>query len=98
MLVPHVALRFECRIYSYGALSTMIRKALGWIHNGQELRRFGSPPQLVGRVQELLATAELRQRMGEAGRERVQRLFTRDGHAQEIHSLYKDLLPLPETI
>ena len=31
MLVPHVALRFECRIHSFGAISTTIRKALGWI-------------------------------------------------------------------
>src|SRR2546426_12753894 len=32
MLVPHVALRFECRIHSFGALSTTIRKA-GWIRH-----------------------------------------------------------------
>ena len=31
MLVAHIALRFECRIYSYGALLTTIRRALGWI-------------------------------------------------------------------
>jgi hypothetical protein len=31
MLVPHIALRFECRIYSYGALSTTIRRQLGWV-------------------------------------------------------------------
>lgn len=31
MLVPHVALRFECRIHSYGALSTTIRRQLGWV-------------------------------------------------------------------
>ena len=28
-----MALRFECRIHSFGALSTTIRKALGWIGN-----------------------------------------------------------------
>jgi hypothetical protein len=31
MLVPHVALRFECRIHSYGAISTTIRRELGWV-------------------------------------------------------------------
>jgi hypothetical protein len=34
MLVPHVALRFECRIYSY-ALSTTIRRQLGWVDRKQ---------------------------------------------------------------
>jgi hypothetical protein len=37
MLVAHIALRFECRIYSYGALSTTTRRAFGWIkENPQE--------------------------------------------------------------
>ena len=49
MLVPHIALRFECRIYSYGALSTTIRKALGWMHNDQEEL---VPPQIVGAEEE----------------------------------------------
>ena len=31
MLVPHVTLRHECRIHTYGAVSTRIRKELGWI-------------------------------------------------------------------
>jgi hypothetical protein len=31
MLVPHIALRYEVRIRSYGALSTTIRKRFGWI-------------------------------------------------------------------
>jgi len=31
MLVPHVAIRYECRIFSYGALSTTIRRQLGWV-------------------------------------------------------------------
>ena len=31
MLVPHITLRFECRIHSYGAISTTIRRQLGWI-------------------------------------------------------------------
>ena len=33
LLVAHITLRFECHTYSYDALSTTIRKALGWIHN-----------------------------------------------------------------
>ena len=31
MLVPHIALRYECRIHCYGAISTTIRRQLGWI-------------------------------------------------------------------
>ena len=43
-LVAHIALRFECRIYSYGAPSTTIRKALGWIHNDPQE---ANPPEVV---------------------------------------------------
>ena len=35
MLVPHIALRYECRIYSYGAISTTTRRKLGWIKKGK---------------------------------------------------------------
>ncbi len=31
MLVPHIQLRFECKIRLYGALSTTLRKRWGWI-------------------------------------------------------------------
>ncbi len=31
-LVPHIALRYEVKIRTYGALSTTIRKRFGWIH------------------------------------------------------------------
>ncbi len=31
MLVPHIALRYECRIRCYGAISTTSRQQLGWI-------------------------------------------------------------------
>ena len=31
MLVAHIALRYECRIHCYGAISTTIRRQLGWI-------------------------------------------------------------------
>jgi hypothetical protein len=46
MLVPHVALRFECRIYSYGALSTTIRRQLGWVDRkqGSTTSGPGDPP------------------------------------------------------
>ncbi len=36
MLVPHIALRYECRIHCYGAISTTIRRELGWIQKDQE--------------------------------------------------------------
>ncbi len=35
LLVPHIALRFECRIHTYGALSTTIRRQLGWIKKAE---------------------------------------------------------------
>ena len=44
LLVAHVALRFECRIYSYGALSATIRTALGWIHKDPQE---ANPPEVV---------------------------------------------------
>jgi hypothetical protein len=44
MLVALVALRFECRIYSYGALSTTIPRALGWIHKDPQE---ANPPEVV---------------------------------------------------
>ena len=31
MLLAHIALRYECRIHSYDALSTTIRRQLGWV-------------------------------------------------------------------
>ncbi len=31
MLVPHITLRYECRIHLYGAISTTFRKRWGWI-------------------------------------------------------------------
>jgi len=44
LLVALVALRFECRIYSYGALSTTIPRALGWIHKDPQE---ANPPEVV---------------------------------------------------
>ncbi len=34
MLVPHITLRYECRIHLYGAISTTFRKRWGWIDTG----------------------------------------------------------------
>jgi hypothetical protein len=31
LLVAHIALRYECRIHTYGALSTSIRRQFGWV-------------------------------------------------------------------
>ena len=36
LLIPHIALRYECRIQSFGALSTTIRRQLGWIRAKEE--------------------------------------------------------------
>ena len=36
MLVPHIALRYEVKIRTYGALSTTIRKRFGWIQEEEE--------------------------------------------------------------
>ena len=44
LLVAHIALRFECRIYSYGALSTTIPRAFGWI---QKDRQEAKSPEVV---------------------------------------------------
>ena len=30
-LVPHIQHRYECRLHTYGALSTSIRKRFGWV-------------------------------------------------------------------
>jgi hypothetical protein len=41
LLVPHIALRHECRIHCYGAISTTIRRELGWTRKqeGEEAPR-----------------------------------------------------------
>ena len=33
MLVPHIMMRFECSIRSYGALSTTLRRKFGWVNS-----------------------------------------------------------------
>jgi len=45
LLVPHVARRFECRIHSYGAISTTIRRALG--SAAKEDRAATQPDEIV---------------------------------------------------
>ena len=44
MLVPHIALRYEVKIRTYGALSTTIRKRFGWI---QENDGESSAPEVI---------------------------------------------------
>lgn len=44
LLVPHIALRYECRIQSFGALSTTIRRQLGWIRKSVDAQ---APPDVV---------------------------------------------------
>jgi hypothetical protein len=36
LLVPHCALRYECRIHCYGAISTTVRRELGWVRAKSE--------------------------------------------------------------
>lgn len=40
-LVPHIQHRYECRIHTYGALSTSIRKRFGWIGRRPAIRLAG---------------------------------------------------------
>ena len=49
MLVPHIALRFESRIHSYGAISTTIRRQLGWVGKDEESTQ---APKAVGVIEE----------------------------------------------
>ncbi len=41
LLVPHIALKHECRIHCFGAISTTIRRQLGWIRKGKEAQAPG---------------------------------------------------------
>ena len=47
MLVPHIALRYEVRIRTYGALSTTIRKRFGWIPEVDEDDPESSTPDVI---------------------------------------------------
>ena len=51
-LVPHVALRYEARIHTFGAISTRIRAQLGWI------KRKERPEGAKGRQSEITVTEE----------------------------------------
>ena len=44
LLIPHIALRYECRIQSFGALATTIRRELGWIRNSADEQ---APPDVL---------------------------------------------------
>jgi hypothetical protein len=44
LLVPHIALRYECRIQSFGAISTTIRRQLDWIRRSVDAQ---APPDVV---------------------------------------------------
>ena len=61
MLVPHVALRFECRIHSYGALSTTIRRQLGWVERKPSTAT-AAPPDLPLHPEEESAFVRLRRK------------------------------------
>jgi hypothetical protein len=47
MLIPHVALRFECRIFCYGAISTTIRRRLGWVKKEGEEEKSETPADVT---------------------------------------------------
>ncbi len=48
LLVPHILLRFECVIRSYGAVSTTIRRKLGWIGRDPAKKEAPSLPVIDG--------------------------------------------------
>jgi hypothetical protein len=45
MLLAHIALRYECRIHTYGALSTTIRRQFGWVDKKGQAA--GAPSSVV---------------------------------------------------
>ena len=51
-----------------------------------------SPAQIADAIELLLADHRVRQHMGEAGRQRVEAMFSLETHAQAIASLYDDIL------
>ena len=50
LLIPHVLLRYEVTIRTYGALSTTFRKKLGWIENPPTNE---PPPECVAELRPL---------------------------------------------
>ena len=52
-----------------------------------------SADEMVAAIQRLAASPALRAQMGQAGRERLQRLFTRDAFIDRFAALYEELAP-----
>ena len=44
-LVPHIQHRYECRIHTYGALSTLLRKRFGWVGRRPTIILAGEEPE-----------------------------------------------------
>lgn len=55
-----------------------------------------APLALADALETLLKDGELRSRMGQAGRDRVQRDFSTEAHVTAMVNLYQDLLPHPK--
>jgi glycosyltransferase involved in cell wall biosynthesis len=51
----------------------------------------GSATEMAAAIERLLASPDLRQQMGQAGRDRVQRLFTREVFIERFSALYREL-------
>ena len=62
MLVPHVALRHECRIFCYGAISTTLRRKFGWIGKDHDERDQTKGPGDVTVAEEDSEFVRLRQK------------------------------------
>jgi rhamnosyl/mannosyltransferase len=50
------------------------------------------PGALSAAMNQLLGDPELRRRMGEAGRERAMREFTRQAYAEQVNAVYREML------
>ena len=66
MFVPHIQLRFECKIRLYGALSTTLRKRWGWIEatSGRESTRPTDPEHVADLIEEDWDSDFLKKRRG----------------------------------
>ena len=53
----------------------------------------GSTEEMTAAISRLAASPALRQRMGQSGRERLQRLFTREAFIERFVRLYRELTP-----
>jgi hypothetical protein len=59
LLVPHIALRYECRLRTYGAISTTIRQELGWIKKDEEPE---APEEIVAAEEDESGFVKLRKK------------------------------------